>query len=60
MLSHTSKHEVAFEKARIKSMSHELERLLKLREICATRITSFNYCRPTQWIQRNGAHVALE
>jgi hypothetical protein len=41
--SHTCKGEVATEKARIKSMSHELERLLKLREICATPITERIY-----------------
>ena len=35
--SHTCKDEVASEKARIKSMSDELERLLKLKQLYATR-----------------------
>jgi hypothetical protein len=41
--SHTCKDEVAFEKARIKSMSDELERLLKIKEFYATRLTDAAY-----------------
>jgi hypothetical protein len=41
--SHTCKEEVASEKARIKLMSNELERLLKLKELYATRLTDRIY-----------------
>jgi hypothetical protein len=41
--SHTCKEEVASEKARIKLMSNELERLIKLKELYATRLTDRIY-----------------
>ena len=41
--SHTCKDEVATEKARVKSMSYELERLLKIKEFYATRLTDAVY-----------------
>ena len=41
--SHTCKDEVVAEKARIKSMSDELERLVRLKEFYATRHTAGGY-----------------
>jgi hypothetical protein len=41
--SHTYKDEVASEKARIRSMSHELKRLQKLKELYASRVTGSVY-----------------
>ena len=41
--SHTCKQEVASEKARIKLMSNELERLLKLKDLYAARLTDRIY-----------------